>query len=719
MFKIILILILLEIGLRISGHLHLAYRDWTNPIESEQDDYYKILVFGDSITYGDNASTSWPAQLENILNQARSETKFKVFNKAVRGDNTLDISSKLDSHLEKYDPQMVITMMGITDNEIVVEDGEIAESETTRYLKDFRTYKLSEFLVSSLKEKIVNLTGWRKNEREPGEENKINEEDKIKKEIELIKINMSESVEKDLWLGKLYQKIGQHEEAERKYIKILNQSPKNADAAFQLVLNYLDWDRFGSAKSVFKSANLNVDEIHQSEIFVEKGIALLNENKFLEAEFTLKTATIMNPSNTQPYFVLGVLNTRQNRFIEAEEMFQRTLSTLKTQSEVLNLHKIYTGLGQSCLKQGKYEKAEENLLKSMAIKPDYDGNYFLLGYLYYLKKEHEKAEEILRQGIELNPEDGWSYFYLGQIYKRTLRPREAVEFIEKAIELEPTETEFYLRLADIYYRNLDDLEKAEIIYKMLIESNPLFIEPILKLGWLYQDLNRSEEAEKNFKRIIEIDPNSTDGYYYLGWLYQDLGRKEEARDLFKKVITIKNTNPNEPPDLEGYIGLAWNYFSTGESEKAEKLFKIINQNNPKALATIYMQIGNHYLKEDKFREAEEMFARGRQIRIGSSYNLITQENHREIYEILNEKGIIMVAVQYPTLSIEDLKAMFIGNEEVFFVDNEKSFQEALTTGKYNEYFKDNEHGSFGHGTKKSNEIIAKNTAKVILDKFKN
>ena len=75
-FRIILILVILEIGLRLSGYMHLSIQDWKNQISNLDNNTMVVMTVGDSISFtGDNP---WPRQLESILNN-KSQNKIKLF----------------------------------------------------------------------------------------------------------------------------------------------------------------------------------------------------------------------------------------------------------------------------------------------------------------------------------------------------------------------------------------------------------------------------------------------------------------------------------------------------------------------------------------------------------------------------------------------------------------------------------------------------------------
>ena len=92
----------------------------------------------------------------------------------------------------------------------------------------------------------------------------------------------------------------------------------------------------------------------------------------------------------------------------------------------------------------------------------------------------------------------------------------------------------------------------------------------------------------------------------------------------------------------------------------------------------------------------------------------TLYNYRRLKEIVTQRRLKLVCVQYPLRQIGSLKKLFDSTEGIIFVDNEKIFKEALKHDKYEDYFVDRFAGDFGHGTPKGNRLLAENVANVIL-----
>ena len=141
-----LCVVLLEAGLRIGGFILSSLQEHRNIISIKKKGTFRIMCLGGSTTAG--GENAYPHQLEEVLNQRDIGMKFSVINKGIPGINTTPILAQLEDNLNKYKPDMVITMMGITDfifdNCMEYEDS-LAE-KTKIFLESFKTYKLVRLL---------------------------------------------------------------------------------------------------------------------------------------------------------------------------------------------------------------------------------------------------------------------------------------------------------------------------------------------------------------------------------------------------------------------------------------------------------------------------------------------------------------------------------------------------------------------------------------------
>jgi tetratricopeptide (TPR) repeat protein len=88
----------------------------------------------------------------------------------------------------------------------------------------------------------------------------------------------------------------------------------------------------------------------------------------------------------------------------------------------------------------------------------------------------------------------------------------------------------------------------------------------------------------------------------------------------------------------------------------------------------------------------------------------TRFNYQRIVDILRERDIPVIAMQYPLLSVESLKKLLDYRDDVTYLENRTDFEAALLERRYRELFNDNFAGSFGHLSPLGNEMVAKNVA---------
>jgi lysophospholipase L1-like esterase len=112
-FGLILAILLAEVALRLLGHAFLQDHS-VDKGSARNPSAVRILALGESTTQFLDGS-SWPLTLEEILN-SRCNASVKVYNEGISGTTSTFIVYRLPSQMEKYDPDIVIAMMGINDN---------------------------------------------------------------------------------------------------------------------------------------------------------------------------------------------------------------------------------------------------------------------------------------------------------------------------------------------------------------------------------------------------------------------------------------------------------------------------------------------------------------------------------------------------------------------------------------------------------------------------
>jgi len=147
-FGLFLFLILLEVGLCLGRIIFLSLQEYRNRVSIKQRGAYRIMCLGESTT-ALGGKYSYPSQLEEILNQRNLGIKFSVINKGVLIDTSY-ILSHLEENLNRYNPDMVITMMGANDGGEYLPSKGISTKQPLQFFKSLRLYKLARLLWLSI-----------------------------------------------------------------------------------------------------------------------------------------------------------------------------------------------------------------------------------------------------------------------------------------------------------------------------------------------------------------------------------------------------------------------------------------------------------------------------------------------------------------------------------------------------------------------------------------
>jgi len=342
---ILIILILLEIGLRVGGFVLLSMQRSENRmtgfvVSDGQDEVYRILTLGESMTADSMGHYPWPRQLEKILNNRSSEIKFEVFNEAVGGTDITYLLTKLKKNLNMYDPDMVIAMVGVVgfsyNINLNYEENLIARVDML--LGDIRVYKLGKLILAAWKKKLKDYEIIR-----------------FANAAEDIILNRSFTGERENW------NVGEYDKAEEMLKKAIEINPENGWNYIELMQLYLSGGEYDKTEEMGKKA-------------IE-----------------------INPESENAYIILGLLYRGSKEYDKAEEMFKKVLEI-----NPRNYH-ASVGLGLGYKFQGEYDKAEEMFKKALEINPGNKNTYTLLGTLYRGNNEYDKAEEMFKKaGLPFN-----------------------------------------------------------------------------------------------------------------------------------------------------------------------------------------------------------------------------------------------------------------------------------------------------------------------------
>jgi tetratricopeptide (TPR) repeat protein len=343
-FGAVLLFLLLEGSLRLSGFILSSTQESDNLQSMGQKGAYRILCLGESITAG-----QYPHFLEQVLNQRNIGVRFSVINKGVPGTNTSAILSRVESYLAEYHPDMVVAMMGNRDKGVRYFQ-DMSETDTWIF-RHCRVYRFCRMLMDVLK--------------------KIKRENIYKGNPGLRGFRLSGS------------KIS---EIEKSFKKAIELNPKNDNACVELGRLYRNQGDFFSAENLFEKAiKINPDN---NTARVELGWLYRSQKKFSRAEDLYRKAIEHNPKNDKTYLQLAWFFREQGKLPQAEDLFKRAIEINPKNG------RAFRAMSSLCEEMGKPELAKEYAEKANGLR---SGNYAAVTV-----RNYQKLKEILdKKGIKL------------------------------------------------------------------------------------------------------------------------------------------------------------------------------------------------------------------------------------------------------------------------------------------------------------------------------
>lgn len=461
---IVLCAVLMEAGLRLFGLMFVSWQERLNRDSVNKPGGYRIMCLGESTTAG--GKSSYPSQLEEILNSRNIGIKFSVINKGAVGINSASILSQLEDNLDKYKPDMVTAMIGDNDRYIKYYE-DIPDTDTPLFDK-FRTYRLAKIIGKNISDKSgENKSGAQTpadaeftaaSGPEYGYDKKIS----IAAEADPHRApSVSASADEVRYMeqGRYYRQEGRYKEARQAFEKAIGLNPGNDKAYLGL------------------------------------GWCYEKEGRFSEALDSFKKVIQMNPEEEDAYLELGWLYTGQKKYAEAKEAFEMALQLTTDRKNV-----VYLNLGFYYKHQKDYWQAGEAFKKSIELNPANHRAYLELGWCYAYQGDNARAEESFKRAVDLRPQDDKAYGALAVLYKETGRHIDAEEYSRKATA-ERLKGYYAPKTVDNYREIKRILDKRGI--RLVCIQYPMVCAQPLKEIFQGQDQPVFVDNDELFKRALE------------------------------------------------------------------------------------------------------------------------------------------------------------------------------------------------------------------------
>jgi len=575
---IFLSLVLVEGALRLSGFIYQFNQQRHNRIKYELDSDYKIICIGESTTALGGSIHSYPAQLEQVLNDKQNKLKFTVINKGICGTNSSYLVASVGEIIDEYKPDMVISMMGINDICDPITRENVSLSLKNGFLNNMRIYKLIKLIFARIKD------SYKKDKFIDLELSSFSEDvnymlTQEKKSSFTDKDNDIPNEEESYYLdlGFEYYESDDFINSIKMFQKASNISPENDKIYVYLAEAYREILDFENVFKVLgKALSLNP---YNDDAYIELGWSIAQLGNIQKSFEMFKKAFQINPENDEACIMLGYYCLKKNDKENADIFFK------KAKELTFGTDEAYVKIADMYIELGDYDNAVVMLEKALSINSNNPNSYIELGKIF-LNGDYKKAASLFKQAIQIDPKNDEAFQGLGWTYRKLGKLNMAENCFLKAIVHNPYSAHSYYSLATIYVL-LDEISLAEEMYLKSINlstSEPYFI---VELAEFYLSKEEYSKAEKLLKDMI----NSGKSNGKIKSLYE-FAKNGSLSDVESLPISFNTEVNSDFPDITEY-----NY---------NKLYELLKKKNIK-LVVVQYPMRNIWPLKMMFEDKEVLF----------------------------------------------------------------------------------------------------------------
>jgi len=333
-----------------------------------------------------------------------------------------------------------------------------------------------------------------------------------------------------------------------------------------------------------------------------------------------------NPSSVDGYNLLGIIESDQQDYSNAQVAFQKAL-TLSPNST-----KTHVNLGNVYVAQKRPDLAEKEFRTALRLDPaNQDGNYNL-GVLLMAKGVPAEAiphfERVSARNVPArlnliqallqtkrvpvalhiatalsaqNKNEVQVHFSLGLVLASAGQYKPAQLELEEADVLQPGTFEIIYNLGQASLRDGND-SAAELSLTRALKLKPESAEALYSLAQVLANQSRPRDALEMLVRAHKIAPENTDVIYLMAQVSMSQNFYEDAIPVLEAGVQIA---PHRY-DLRAALGKS--YFMSGKVNEALEQFKKLTEVEPSARP--YALLGVAYRQLGRYDEAKQSLQKG-------------------------------------------------------------------------------------------------------------
>lgn len=404
LFALTAALVLLEIFLRLGALLFSLEEEKANRVSLSQRESYVILCLGESMTAGGGLS-SYPRQLEDVLNEAGLEIPVAVINRGMPSANSGMIAAGIRDELEIYRPDMVVVMMGVLDSLQPLDLDRRPPGRGWRlFEQNLRIFDLARDVASSIEsffsgDRPLSRGGLPARGSDPL---RTVEADRSERNSDLL-------AQADNYFLDDVEIEKKRERAARIYRQVLEDNPDLPGVILRLGVSYRELGDYPRARETLERALLYPETAHRATVEIGTVFRLLGE--WGKAYEYFLRALEAKPEDSAPFLELSRMSRdRGDPAASAEYLIEGLVIEPYNRTLYLELKKLLEEENDDEYRQalGAARRAHPDMINFASLEAESLEN----------RGQEEAAEAIYRDIVERRPDAFWIHTALGNLLKR-------------------------------------------------------------------------------------------------------------------------------------------------------------------------------------------------------------------------------------------------------------------------------------------------------------
>lgn len=368
--------------------------------------------------------------------------------------------------------------------------------------------------------------------------------------------------------GEKYVEQQKHNEAIVEYRNAVQQDPRFGEARSRLADAYVKVENWpGALAESVRAADLLPQDV---AVQLKAGGLLLMAGRFQDAKGRAEKVLALDAGNVDAHILHGNafagLKDLKSALAEIEEAIE--LDPTQSQS--------YLVLGVLELAREKKDRAETAFKKAVELDPQSVNAKLALGNYHFSIRNLVAAEDTFKAAVNLAPKHAVANRALATFYLATNRVQDAEPYL-KVLAAESTDPGPHLALAD-YYLGTNRVAEAVTILETLATQKNAFASAKIRLATMEFAQGRKEAAHRIIDEILARDPKNPQTLLLKGRLLFAEGKLDQALALVQEATVAG------PRYLQAHYALGQIYMARQDLAAATKAFNDVLKLNPRAAA---------------------------------------------------------------------------------------------------------------------------------------